>query len=235
MSTTELIDILDSYKHDKNIKDFMLFATMVKAAKEVGGVSLRAHIYKSQFGEYIHLNIRLNYGIELQNGSIYYAVNYYKYDKIEELYCFKKIINYFDYLDVYSEDDNLIDIQREYLERLKDVEDLISLGKKERNRQKELEICLPEDDADDQDCPIVSIQQTYLMNDENTGFYKIGKSKNPKYRESTLQSEKPTINLIHVIKQDIERELHNKFSDKRIRGEWFRLNDEDVSLIKQMI
>lgn len=74
-------------------------------------------------------------------------------------------------------------------------------------------------------------QKTYLMLDSNTNLYKIGKSKDPKFREKTLQSEKPTISLFAVCEKDIESELHNKFSDKRIRGEWFDLNKDDVKWI----
>jgi len=71
----------------------------------------------------------------------------------------------------------------------------------------------------------------YLMIDEATGLVKIGKSINPENRERTLQSEKPTIKMIHYFDNDIERELHNKFRDKRVRGEWFRLDMNEVSEI----
>lgn len=78
-----------------------------------------------------------------------------------------------------------------------------------------------------------STVKTYLMKDGN-GFYKIGKSKNPIARETTLQSENPTITLIAVCSEDIEKHLHEKYSDKRKRGEWFNLTEEDVfSLIEQ--
>ena len=76
--------------------------------------------------------------------------------------------------------------------------------------------------------------KTYLMHDTANCFYKIGKSIKPKYREKTLQSEKPTVELIHIIDKDIERKLHNKFKDKRIRGEWFNLNRDDVNYIKSL-
>ena len=75
-----------------------------------------------------------------------------------------------------------------------------------------------------------STVKTYLMKDGN-GFYKIGKSKNPIARESTLQSENPTITLIAVCSEDIEKHLHEQYSEKRKRGEWFSLTEEDVSLL----
>lgn len=79
----------------------------------------------------------------------------------------------------------------------------------------------------------------YLMHDATNGFYKIGISNNPVYRERTLQSEKPTIELIKAkefpvrkIAEAFESALHKTYESKRIRGEWFMLNMHDVSNIK---
>ncbi len=69
---------------------------------------------------------------------------------------------------------------------------------------------------------------TYIMCDKNTGFYKIGKSAKPKFRERTLQSEKPTIELVMVFKADAELNLHSRYERKRIRGEWFALSSDDL-------
>jgi prophage antirepressor-like protein len=74
--------------------------------------------------------------------------------------------------------------------------------------------------------------KTYLMRDTLRGFCKIGKSKNPKIRESTLQAELPTVELLHVIDKDIEAYLHKKFASKRLRGEWFDLSQSDINYIK---
>ena len=73
------------------------------------------------------------------------------------------------------------------------------------------------------------------MIDKNTGLYKIGRSINPKIRERTLQSEKPTIELLYFREgYDLdEKFLHNFFKDKRVRGEWFDLNFEDRQFIKE--
>lgn len=73
--------------------------------------------------------------------------------------------------------------------------------------------------------------KTYLMKDENTGFTKIGKSIHPSKRERTLQSEKPTISLFKVCDKLVERELHNYYSNKNIRGEWYNLSNEDIEYI----
>jgi len=74
----------------------------------------------------------------------------------------------------------------------------------------------------------------YVMIDKNTGFYKIGRSKNPLVREKTLQSEKPTIEMLHTYDGKIkyEKDLHTMFADKRVRGEWFDLSGTDIEKIK---
>lgn len=76
----------------------------------------------------------------------------------------------------------------------------------------------------------------YLMKDESNGFYKIGISNKPEYRERTLQSEKPTIVLLkakefptRTIAEAIESALHKAYGNKRLRGEWFDLDPKDVS------
>lgn len=74
----------------------------------------------------------------------------------------------------------------------------------------------------------------YLMHDLSTGYYKIGHSKNPAFREQTLQSEKPTIKMVFnspLTTKSIEREFHTHFANKRIRGEWFGLNQQDIGYI----
>ncbi len=74
----------------------------------------------------------------------------------------------------------------------------------------------------------------YIMIDHNTKFYKIGKSINPIHREKTLQSEKPTIELIYYFNtyDCDEKILQDKYKDKRIRGEWFNLDQDDIDYIK---
>jgi hypothetical protein len=75
--------------------------------------------------------------------------------------------------------------------------------------------------------------QVYIMIDKNTGYYKIGRSLNPIKREKTLQSEKPTIELLQTFNAKIidERNLHIMFANKRIRGEWFDLSGSDMQSI----
>lgn len=78
----------------------------------------------------------------------------------------------------------------------------------------------------------------YLMIDLTNNFYKIGISNSPKYREFTLQSEKPTIELLaskkfinRKIAKSFENALHSAYSDKRLRGEWFQLNEIEIEEI----
>lgn len=83
--------------------------------------------------------------------------------------------------------------------------------------------------------PLKKQTYIYVMIDKNTGYYKIGRSVNPKQRERTLQSEKPTIEMLFNYKTitSHEKELHNMFKGKRIRGEWFDLSGSDIIEIKE--
>lgn len=87
----------------------------------------------------------------------------------------------------------------------------------------------PNKDDIDQTCYI------YLMKDISNGCYKIGISNSPEYRERTLQSEKPTIELIHsksfhkrIIAEIFEKVLHEYYKSNRVRGEWFELTNNDI-------
>ena len=78
----------------------------------------------------------------------------------------------------------------------------------------------------------------YLMRDNTNGYHKIGISNKPEFRERTLQSEKPSIELLaskkyptRKIAEAIESALHTAYSQQRLRGEWFNLEDADVAAI----
>ena len=92
-------------------------------------------------------------------------------------------------------------------------------------------ICLKLDKQKRKIKPTYQIIKTYIMKDNHNNMYKIGKSKNPKFREKTLQSEKPSIKMIKVFDFNIERKLHILYKNKRVRGEWFRLSDKDLENI----
>mgnify|MGYP006273081717 CR=1 FL=1 len=74
----------------------------------------------------------------------------------------------------------------------------------------------------------------YLMRNNTNGLIKIGWSKNPRFREKTLRSEEPDIELIFNFQgsRKQEKSLHALFAEKRMRGEWFKLNDADINTCK---
>ena len=80
----------------------------------------------------------------------------------------------------------------------------------------------------------------YLMLNNHTGRVKIGMTKNkPEYRESTLQSEDPDVELTYHKKvenmRETEKMLHETFKEKRYRGEWFDLTQDDIEKAKAML
>ena len=82
----------------------------------------------------------------------------------------------------------------------------------------------------------------YLMVDTINGYHKIGISNHPEYREHTLQSEKPSIELLcakefpsRLIAEAIESALHKAYDSKRLRGEWFNLSPKDIQDIKDTL
>lgn len=71
---------------------------------------------------------------------------------------------------------------------------------------------------------------TYIGADLS-GYYKIGRSSNVDNREKSLKTGNHSYNTIIVIKGDFEKELHNKFCNKRVAGEWFELSNDDIKYI----
>lgn len=76
----------------------------------------------------------------------------------------------------------------------------------------------------------------YIMIDDQTGHYKIGRSVSPLKREATLLSQKSSIRLLFYFPSfsKVEIFIHEMFENKRVRGEWFELNNEDLELIKKI-
>ena len=75
----------------------------------------------------------------------------------------------------------------------------------------------------------------YLVRAES-GEYKIGRSKNVSARMKNFATLAPfSFELIHTFPAHIfwkaERNLQNHFHDKRIKGEWYRLDQIDVEVI----
>lgn len=76
----------------------------------------------------------------------------------------------------------------------------------------------------------------YLINLEDSDLYKIGITDINKIdqRVASLQTGAPKkLNIISLFRTDfatiIEKNLHKFFNEKRTNGEWFNLNDDDLS------
>ena len=72
----------------------------------------------------------------------------------------------------------------------------------------------------------------YLIG-SNSGLVKIGVSNDAERRLVALQSSNAdTLRLLGKLftkdRYSIEREIHSAYDDKRIKGEWFELDDDDI-------
>ena len=79
----------------------------------------------------------------------------------------------------------------------------------------------------------------YLLKIKDKKQYKIGVTTNLNKRLDQISPKMPfEIKVEHQIEHGdiygLEEKLHDKFKDKRIKGEWFKLDDDDVSYIKNM-
>jgi len=101
----------------------------------------------------------------------------------------------------------------------------------EQKKKKEYEIQKRKEEKQQKLEEMMKDVKTYIMFDLSTGYYKIGRSKNPEYREKTLQAEKPVIEMLYVSDAFCETELHRKYKDKRVRGEWFDLSGKEIAKI----
>ena len=76
----------------------------------------------------------------------------------------------------------------------------------------------------------------YIMRNNDNGAYKIGISNNPKYREHTLQSQEPNVTCIFQLEfesreraRSVESDMHLKWAEYHLRGEWFAIPHERIS------
>lgn len=83
-------------------------------------------------------------------------------------------------------------------------------------------------------------QYVYILQDiDVSGFCKIGKTNNPAKRLYDFGVKLPfRVQLIHIIQTDnmalLESILHRRYIRKRIRGEWFALEQGDIDTIKEL-
>lgn len=93
---------------------------------------------------------------------------------------------------------------------------------------------LPEEDLATNETPTVTKGYVYLFRAEN-GVYKIGSSKDPTARLQGFATLPFGLDLIHQMPSNdprwVERMLHKRFALKRVRGEWFALDERDVTAI----
>ena len=84
--------------------------------------------------------------------------------------------------------------------------------------------------------PNKEMGHVYLLKHDKV--YKIGKSIDASRRYKEIKTQMPyNTEEIHIIKTDdpagIEAYWHNRFKDKRLEGEWFKLSAYDVILFKK--
>ena len=92
--------------------------------------------------------------------------------------------------------------------------------------------------SETEDVPLrVSSQFIYLIEAGDNQFLKIGFTKNPGKRLSTLQSGNPlTLCIVSLVKGDkqLEARLHKKFAKGKVRGEWFLYSVAIVNEFKNL-
>ena len=79
----------------------------------------------------------------------------------------------------------------------------------------------------------------YLLHCPTNNLYKIGRSKNTPLRHYEIEKQSPVdIVLLHTFysknSSNAEKILHDKNINKRIKGEWFNLSNEEVEEIKDI-
>jgi|GEM_PF-1706113 len=85
-----------------------------------------------------------------------------------------------------------------------------------------------------------SIGYVYLLNVVNTDIYKIGYSKNADKRIGNIKTSSPLdIELVKIFKCydafKVEQELHNIFKGKKMNREWFKLDLNDLDILRKFI
>jgi hypothetical protein len=70
--------------------------------------------------------------------------------------------------------------------------------------------------------------KTYIMYDPDLNLYKIGKTININQRKLALKIKHKNILCLYFCEMDIESFVHKFHSRKRIKKEWFDLNEEDI-------
>jgi histone H3/H4 len=90
-----------------------------------------------------------------------------------------------------------------------------------------------EDSINEINKPKTGVYKTYIMKDtfHDANIYKIGKAYDPKKRLHEGIIFNPFLIMLYVIDFDCEKELHEIFQNKWMKGEFFRLDDNDLKFI----
>ena len=87
--------------------------------------------------------------------------------------------------------------------------------------------------ADKQSDPYKRIMYTYIMTDGVC--YKIGQSYDPYSRLKNIKTGNIRIKMVHYGDNISEKSLHKLFQHKHVELEWYDLDENDVSSIKNML
>jgi hypothetical protein len=80
----------------------------------------------------------------------------------------------------------------------------------------------------------------YIIRDTDvTGYCKIGKTNNPQRRIGHFDTMLPfSTEVLCILETDncsfLEYSLHRQYASKRVRGEWFALDDDDIAAIRRL-
>jgi len=121
----------------------------------------------------------------------------------------------------------LTDALKNYI--LSEIEGIMDRDREERKKVIDDEISIKKEK-----------QEGYIYVIKNGKFYKIGRAKRPKERMKTYKTESPNeIEVILCKKVDdyveTEKALLTLFEDKQHRGEWFELDDRDITKIRTIL
>ena len=73
--------------------------------------------------------------------------------------------------------------------------------------------------------------KTYLIKDNVTNLYKIGKATDPAKRVNALKVANTNLELYAVCEENVEYILHKAYHDKQVSREWYRRSNIDVNTI----
>ncbi len=77
--------------------------------------------------------------------------------------------------------------------------------------------------------------KTYIIYDKLSKLCKIGKSKNPKSRLSTLSTGNLNLDFLMVFDMNVEKLLHRIFKDKKVSKECYYLSKLDLENIEELL